>query len=138
MKFVKGQWYVIGNDYYEYNEVRCTVLNDNLHWFRKAGELNETPFGDPIATPASLTPDFSKAKVGDSCFWAQRSNSIIHSIISSIIYVVTGKNVLVWDFHYPKGLKFIDDDHPSLFNSFAQFTAYWAEEELKMKGDKDD
>lgn len=133
MKFIKGQWYVIGNDYYEYNEVRCTGLNDNLHWFRKAGELNETPFGDPIATPASLTPDFSNAKVGDECFSAADGVSVITGITNGYYIDIEGNDYAF----YSDGMYGRDDKYPTLFNSFAQFISYWAEEGLKMKGGSD-
>ena len=118
MKFVKGQWYVIGNDYYEYNEVRCTGLNDNLHWFRKAGELNETPFGDPIATPASLTPDFSNAPEFGDCF------NVIDGVCK---YRIDDNGVWIADGRYNLDGRYLSKDtHPTLFNSFAQFISYWA------------
>jgi len=129
MKFVKGQWYVIGNDYYEYNEVRCTGLKDNLHWFRKAGELNETPFGDPIATPASLTPDLSDAPEFGDCF------NVIDGVCK---YRIDDNGVWIADGRYNLDGRYLSKDtHPTLFNSFAQFISYWDEWKLNQKGGTD-
>lgn len=132
MKFIKGQWYVIGNDYYEYDEAKQSGLNGNLHWFRKAGEINMTPFGKPIATPASLTPDFSNAKEGDECFSAEDDFCIM--LPSHDKHFVPAMNSNGgFDVFLPDGRLTAESKHPMLFNSYAQFMAYWAEEGLKMR-----
>lgn len=130
-KFIKGQWYIIGNDYYEYNEERHTWLGENLHWFRKAGELDGTPFGDPIATPSSLIPDFSDAKAGDECFSVEEGICKIMDGKSDSLIAAMNKDG-GWDAFTMNGKLEPESTHPLLYNSFAQFKAYWAEQALLM------
>ena len=133
MKFVKGQWYTDGESYYQY-----VSKGINGHIFRKPG-TSFTGWIDPHdfdkLTPASLTPDFSNAKVGDVCFSVHLGICHIADINTEhddfvILRVDNGKGCSDAELIEYEGYK----NHPEVFNSFAQFISYWAEEGLKMKG----
>ena len=131
MKFVKGQWYTDGKSYWEY----CGQ-SGNDYLLRKAGsdKMLCCPYIDDLL-PASLTPDFNDAKAGDECFSVEEGIcKIMHSNIDNLIAAMNKSGG--WDAFTKDGRLEPESTHPLLFNSFAQFTAYWAEEGLKMKGEK--
>jgi hypothetical protein len=117
MKFKKGQWYQYENHFWQYD--------DNC--FRHAG--NEIPvknlsYANKL-TPASLTPDFSNAPEFGDCF---------HVIDGICKYRIDDNGVWIADGRYNLDGRYLNrDKHPALFNSFAQFMAYWQEEAFKMK-----
>lgn len=82
--------------------------------------------------PASLTPDFSNAKVGESCFDVELEHCEISEVreydVYTMLMVDDGKGNLNTHIIYKDGYT----HNPLLFNSFAQFTAYWAEKALEM------
>jgi len=150
MKFVKGQWYTNGESYYQH----CSN-QQGIDFFRLAGVKDEEIWltNEQLAklTPASLTPDLSDAKVGDECWHGVGGFMIINDIYDD------GKAISIKYDNSPKAKKYREDEsdlggitiiytyrngympfrHPELFNSFAQFISYWAEEGLKMKGGSD-
>ena len=147
-EFVKLQWYSDGYEYYQY--YRKTTWGCKS--FRAAGKTTVDtlyPKEYERLTPSSLTPDFTNAKVGDECFSATNGNCIVNDIDGCIEYQEDGKDKVCWfeiqvrigklqsTYIFEKdGKSSFFDNHPTLFNSFAQFHAYWAEESLKMKGEK--
>lgn len=151
MKFEKGQWYSDGERFYQYHDIG---YSNNILYFRMAGNNIPLPYGQPEKlTPASITPDFSNAKEGDECWGYDFNNQSITFISEDTVQVkyesksgfdqtaIFWKNGKIYGFrtHDANGLHYLDWEsaHPSLFNSFAQFQAYWAEEFLKMKGGSD-
>lgn len=147
MKFTKGQWLTNGKSYWEY----CGQ-SGNDYLLRKAGsdKMLCCQYIDDLL-PASLTPDFSNAKVGDECWHGVGGFMIINDIYDD------GKAISIKYDNSPKAKLYRGDEsdlggittiytyrngympfrHPELFNSFAQFQAYWAEEGLKLKGGTD-
>lgn len=96
-------------------------------------------------------PDFSKAKEGDECWLYGIGETVINSIINSIgddyVTVWDDENKYVFDKSgylyfieeyigdaYTHGVFCGFEEAPMLFNSFAQFQAYWAEQALEMGG----
>lgn len=140
IEFVKGQWYQkeTTKEYYQ-----CIDTTHNgLMVCRRAGQCTYIiRYGDADDyTPVSLNPDFSNAKVGDECFSPILSHCQIADIDGdwelygdtnrfdvSEIYVKQ-KHTNNYMYYYPPRM----GHHPSLFNSFAQFQAYWAEQALEM------
>lgn len=140
-KFIKGQWYVHNKKYYQYSHDEDLGKKLKLHYFRKAGSEEANSFYhdtykyvDEIS-PASLIPDFTDAREGDACFSAQCGNE---TILSLKVYGI-GMDEYVWigtssNFAYTKEGKASPlQIHPTLFNSFAQFMAYWQEKALEIK-----
>jgi len=136
MKFVKGQWYTNGESYYQH----CSN-QQGIDFFRLAGVKDEEIWltNEQLAklTPASLTPDFSKAKVGDSCFCATLGNKKIDAADASCAFVHIDLGQDTHEAFYLNGKAHENDIHPTLFNSFAQFMAYWDEWKLNQKGGTD-
>jgi hypothetical protein len=91
-------------------------------------------------TPSSLIPDFSNAKVGESCFDVELEHCEISEVREYDVYtrlmVDDGKGNLNPHIIYKDGYA----HNPLLFNSFAQFQAYWAEKVLvrELTGTKGD
>lgn len=133
MKFTKGQWYADKNETFW---LYCGKEGkDSEHLFRKTGASFRQWVPNDIRnqfTPASLTPDFSNAKVGDECFSAADGVSVITGITNGYYIDIEGNDYAF----YSDGMYGRNDKYPTLFNSFAQFMGYWAEEGLKMKGEK--
>ncbi len=145
IEFVKGQWYQnkTTKEYYQCIHTAHNVLLVG----RRAGQgTNIIRYGyAEHYTPVSLNPDFSNAKVGDECFSPILSHCQIADIDGnwefygdtnrfdvSEIYVKQ-KHTNNYMYYYPPRR----GHHPSLYNSFAQFKAYWAEQALEM-GSKDE
>lgn len=140
IEFVKGQWYQskATKRYFQ-----CVCSDTGCIRMRQAGSLmhyNIDLFNSNMLIPASLNPDFSNAKVGDECFSPILSHCQIADIDGdwelygdtnrfdvSEIYVKQ-KHTNNYMYYYPPRM----GHHPSLFNSFAQFQAYWAEQALEM------
>jgi hypothetical protein len=158
IKFVKGQWYQkkTTKEYYQcidkeqwlYDETtkECRQIIDIKHNVlmvcRRAGQdTHIIAVGDANDyTHVSLNPDFSNANVGDECFSPILSHCQIANIDGnweiycdtnrfdvSEIYVKQ-KHTNNYMYYYPPRR----GHHPSLYNSFAQFQAYWAEQALLM------
>ena len=90
-------------------------------------------------------PDFSKAKEGDECWMYGIGETGINSIGDDYVTVWDDENKYVFDKSgylyfieeyigdaYIKGVSCGLEESPMLFNSFAQFQAYWAEHALEM------
>lgn len=133
MKFVKGQWYTDGENYYQH----CSN-QQGIDFFRQAGVKDEEMWltDEQLAklTPATITPDFSNAKVGDECFSVEEGICKIMDSKSDSLIAAMNKSG-GWDAFTMNGKLEPESTHPLLFNSFAQFMAYWAE--WKLKGGKD-
>lgn len=131
IEFVKGQWYQnkTTKEYYQCIDIAHNVL---LACRRAGQESARIRYGcADDYTPSSLTPDFTNAKVGDECFSAEEG-------LCKIIMDSTGKLIAAmnedggWDAFTKDGKLEPESNHPLLFNSFAQFQAYWAEQALLM------
>ena len=141
-EFQKGDW-AISNG--EYVQIEMPVYRRDFMLCRKAGSNKQKCtnikrlkcINIKRLIPASLTPDFSNAKVGDECFSPILSHCQIVDIDGnwefygdtkrfdvSEIYVKQ-KHTNNYMYYYPPRR----GHHPSLYNSFAQFQAYWAEQE---------
>ena len=90
-------------------------------------------------------PDFSKAKEGDECWMYGIGETGIDSIGDDYVTVWDDENKYVFDKSgylyfieeyiggaYIKGVSCGLEESPMLFNSFAQFKAYWAEQAREM------
>lgn len=133
MKFEKGQWYTDGERFYCFIEKRPPLHKAyNAWWFHEAGKGKTTITHEShldCLVVASLTPDFSNAPEFGDCF------NVIDGICK---YRIDDNGVWIADGRYNLDGRYLNrDTHPTLFNSFAQFMAYWAEEGLKMKEEKD-
>jgi hypothetical protein len=129
IEFEKGKWYSHCGKLYEYSH-----YNEPFYYFRLAGErkavitfasyyeyLNEV-------IPTSITPDFSEADENEACFCAWIGDATVQFVNKDDV----GINESDYSF-YHNGKYGRDDTHPTLFNSFAQFQAYWAEFGLNLK-----
>ncbi len=89
-------------------------------------------------------PDFSKAKEGDECWMYGIGETVINSIVHNCVTVWDDENKYVFDKSgylysveeyigdaYTQVVSCELEESPMLFNSFAQFQAYWAEQALK-------
>jgi hypothetical protein len=150
-QFEKDRWYSDGKDYYQYLKTdHSKVFGALMHTFRKAGEKaggqydDDAYFGTTLNwlstfQPANLVPDFTDAKAGDKCFETGIDECVIKDIheeelsdIHTGMFMAVGKedeNCSAMWIDYPlwMGGAYADMDHPTLFNSYAQFMAYWAE-----------
>lgn len=140
IEFVKGQWYQ-NNTTKEYYQCIDTAHNVLLACRRAGQDTHIIRYGcaDDYTT-ASLIPDFSNAKVGDECFSPMLSNCLISDINGEWEMYDDGERFEVsevsakqkhsdnYTYYYPP----TRNTHPLLFNSFAQFQAYWAEQALLM------
>lgn len=92
-----------------------------------------------------VTPDFSKAKEGDECWLYGIGETGINSIGDDYVTVWDDENKYIFDKSgylyfigeyigdaYTQGVSCELEEFPMLFNSFAQFQAYWAEQALLM------
>ena len=90
-------------------------------------------------------PDFSKAKEGDECWMYGIGETGIDSIGDDYVSVWDDENKYVFDKSgylyfigeyiggaYTQGVSCGFEEVPMLFNSFAQFQAYWAEQARGM------
>lgn len=142
-KFVKGQWVTL---YGKYLQV-VADLGVKVK-FRLPGTHTERLIDKKRAyRHASLTPDFSKAKEGDECWLYGIGETGINSIGDNYVTVWDDENKYVFDKSgylyfigeyigdaYTQGVSCELEEFPMLFNSFAQFQAYWAEQALEMGG----
>lgn len=134
MDFIKDQWYVYDNYFWQFVGVSKTGKNQ----FRYAGDDCNIYIGvEDKLKPSSLLPNFRNAKVGDECFSVEEGICKIMDSKSDSLIAAMNKSG-GWDAFTMNGKLEPESTHPLLFNSFAQFTAYWAEEWLKMKGGKSD
>lgn len=144
-KFKTGQWVICDG---AYMQIEQPAYHRGLMVCRIAGSDGRKCISIKRLTLASLTPDFTNAKVGDECWLYGIGETGINSI---------GDNVTVWDDEnkyvfdksgclyfigeyigdaYTQGVSCELEEFPMLFNSFAQFQAYWAEKALEMGGEK--
>lgn len=135
MKFEKGQWVTCEGFYMQV----MNRVSDHVYECRFAGRKGEwvdKHIGKMI--PASLTPDFSNAKVGDECFDSAHGQGFIRFIpIDKPNHYVSSFTIVCGNTTYhldEAAMRFPVTKHPTLFNSYAQFMAYWQEEALKLKG----
>lgn len=90
-------------------------------------------------------PDFSKAKEGDECWMYGIGETGINSIGDDYVTVWDDENKYVFDKSgylyfigeyiggaYTQGVSCGLEEFPMLFNSFAQFRAYWTENAVEM------
>lgn len=146
-EFVKGQWYTDGKQYCQYIKKGEDADGNPIHYIRQAGDVVEFSYYVDNLTPASLTPDFSKAKEGYECWLYGIGKTVINSIGDDYVTVWDDENKYIFDKSgylyfiveyigdaYTQGVSCELEDFPMLFNSFAQFTAYWAEKALEMGG----
>ena len=119
MKFIKGQWYEALGEFWQYDGKA----------FRHAGDdipVRNLSYADKLKS-TTLTPDFSNAPEFGDCF------NVIEGVCK---YRIDDNGVWIADGRYNLDGRYLSrDKHPTLFNSFAQFQAYWAE--WKLKGGKD-
>lgn len=152
-EFVKGQWYQnkTTKEYYQCIDTAHNVLLV----CRRAGQdthIIRYGYADDY-TPASLIPDFSDAKAGDECWLYGIGETGINSIGDDYVTVWDDENKYVFDKSgylyfigeyigdaYTQGVSCELEEFPMLFNSFAQFQAYWAEKALvrELTGTKGD
>ena len=136
IEFVKGQWYQskATKRYFQ-----CVCSDTGCIRMRQSGSLmhyNIDVFNFDMLIPASLTPDFNDAKAGDECFSAEEGLcKIMHSNIDNLIAAMNNDGG--WDAFTKDGKLEPESTHPLLFNSFAQFQAYWAEQALEMANPKE-
>jgi len=144
-EFKTGQWAICDG---AYMQIEQPAYRRGLMVCRIAGSDGRKCISIKRLTPSSLTPDFTNAKVGDECWLYGIGETGINSI---------GDNVTVWDDEnkyvfdksgylyfigeyigdaYTQGVSCELEEFPMLFNSFAQFQAYWAERALEMGGEK--
>jgi hypothetical protein len=127
MKFVKGQWYEALGEFWQYDGKA----------FRHAGEdipVRNLSYADKLKS-TTLTPDFTNATIWDECFSVHLGLCHITDINTKyddfmILTVDGGNGCLDAELIENEGYK----NNPTLFNSLAQFMAYWQEEALKLKG----
>ncbi len=132
-KFKKGQWYTDGKQYCQYIKRGEDADGNPIHYIRPAGDVVEFSYYVDNLTPASLTPDFTNAKVGDECFSVEEGLcKIMHGTSTTLIAAMNEDGG--WDAFTKDGKLDPESNHPLLFNSFAQFQAYWAEKALEMGG----
>jgi hypothetical protein len=148
MKFEKGQWVTCEGFYMQV----MNRVSDHVYECRFAGRNGEwvdKHIGKMVS--ATLTPDFSNAKVGDECWHGVGGFMLVNDIYDD------GKAISIKYDNSPKAKRYRGDEsdlggittiytyrngympfrHPELFNSFTQFLAYWQEEALKLKGGSD-
>ena len=147
-EFKTGQWAICDGAYVQviggyyrrgYITMRC----------RRAGTQEIVGNAPKMLTLASLIPDFSKAKEGDECWLYGIGETGINSIGDDYVTVWDDENKYVFDKSgylyfigeyigdaYTQGVSCELEEFPMLFNSFAQFQAYWAEKALEMGGEK--
>jgi hypothetical protein len=138
--FVKGHWYQNKNTKQYFQCMTDAAHGDNYFRLRLAGSEScfvKVHMDITVYAHASLTPDFSNAKVGDGCFDVELEHCEISEVREYDVYtrlmVDDGKGNLNPHIIYKDGYA----HNPLLFNSFAQFTAYWAEKALDMEGNHD-
>ena len=128
-EFVKGQWAICDGAYVQ---IEQPAYRRGLMVCRIAGSDRRKCISIKRLTPASLTPDFSNAKVGESCFNVELEHCEISVVREYDDYTV----LIVDDGKGNQNPHIICKDgythNPLLFNSFAQFQAYWAEKALEM------
>lgn len=138
-EFVKGQWYQNKNTKQYFQCMTDAARGDNYLRLRLAGSEScfvKDHMDITIYAPASLTPDFSNAKEGDECFSVEEGVcEIMQSKSDKLIAAMNEDGG--WDAFTKEGKLEPESKHPLLFNSFAQFQAYWAERALEMGGSCD-
>ena len=136
IEFVKGQWYQ-NKTTKEYYQCIDTAHNVLLACRRAGQDTHIIRYGyAEDYTPASLIPDFSDAKAGDECFSVEEGICKIMDGKSDSLIAAMNKDG-GWDAFTMNGKLEPESTHPLLFNSFAQFKAYWAEKALEMGGNHD-
>ena len=125
-QLVIGNWYTDRDGRY----FQCTheSVAPNMASFRFAGEHDEYEFNLQYLTPASLLPDFSEAPETGNCFSATYGYVEYRKAYGDV-WVFSGGYISYWY----NGNQCYSDLHPTLFHSYEQFKAYWAEQELSMK-----
>jgi len=127
-EFQKGDWAICNG---EYVQIEMPVYRRDFIVCRKAGSNKHKCISVKRLTKASLTPDFSNAKAGDECFSAEEGLcKIMHGTSTTLIAAMNEDGG--WDAFTKSGKLEPESTHPLLFNSFAQFQAYWAEQALLM------
>ena len=138
----KEQW-LYNETTKEYRQI-IDIKHSVLMVCRRAGQdTHIVAVGDANDyTPVSLNPDFSKAKEGDECWMYGIGETGINSIGDDYVTVWDDENKYVFDKSgylyfieeyiadaYTQGVSCGFEESPMLFNSFAQFQAYSAEQE---------
>ena len=130
-EFKTGQWAICDGAYVQ---IEQPAYRRGLMVCRIAGSDGRKCISIKRLTLASLTPDFSNAKVGESCFDVELEHCEISEVREYDVYTMLS----VVDAKFNKNPHIIYKDgyahNPLLFNSFAQFQAYWAEKALEMGG----
>lgn len=130
-EFKTGQWAICDGAYVQ---IEQPAYRRGLMVCRIAGSDRRKCISIKRLTLASLTPDFSKADVGESCFDVELEHCEISKVreydVYTMLMVDDGKGNLNTHIIYKDGYA----HNPLLFNSFAQFQAYWAERALEMGG----
>lgn len=127
-EFKTGQWAICDGAYVQ---IEQPAYRRGLMVCRIAGSDRRKCISIKRLTPSSLIPDFTNAKVGDECFSAEEG-------LCKIMDGTSGKLIAAmnedggWDAFTMNGKIEPESTHPLLFNSFAQFKAYWAEQALDM------
>ena len=132
-RFVKGQWYQskATKRYFQCvcADTGCVRMRQPGDW----GDLDRDVINLDMLIPASLIPDFTDAKEGESCFSVEEGIcEILYGKPDGLIAVMNESGG--WDAFTKSGKLEPESTHPLLFNSFAQFQAYWAEKALEMGG----
>ena len=142
-EFQKGDWAICNG---EYVQIEMPAYRRGFKVCRKAGSNKRKCISVKRLTKASLTPDFSKAKEGDECWMYGIGETGINSIGDDYVTVWDDENKYVFDKSgylyfieeyiadaYIQGAFCGLEELPMLFNSFAQFQAYWAEKEVEKE-----
>lgn len=123
-QFKKGDWFKYSDRGNAFCQITSMPGGGHNGTYRVAGQrdrdLQFASVNMKAFIPVSLEPDFSNTKIGDKCFSPEFGNAVVYDKKSNIINIDFGN-------HGTVAVHTIDCKHPVLFNSFAQFIAYWAE-----------
>lgn len=133
-----GEWYKRGYNYYQCSSVHKHEEGTHVY-LRKAGDKVSRhmtkSYGELV--PASLTPNFKDAKIGDKCFSIIDGPSEITQLSTDsrplpVGYLsVSGADRVCCNNGFELGRKM----YPTLFHSAKQAVAYFAEVALKEEND---
>lgn len=127
-EFKTGQWAICDGAYVQ---IEQPAYRRGLMVCRIAGSDRRKCISIKRLTPATLIPDFSDAKAGEECFSVEEGICKIMDGKSDSLIAAMDKDG-GWDAFTMNGKIEPESTHPLLFNSFAQFKAYWAEQALDM------
>lgn len=123
--FELGQWVTCEGVYMQIMALRGAYLLQ-CRFAGRNDQLVDKQYSKLVT--ASLTPDFTNARDGDSCFSTLYGNGVItDKVLNGVIIQFDNMDRFSIDNY---GIRRFYAKHPFVFNSFTQFQAYWAEEHL--------